>query len=262
MKKQAKAISKPFDKIGQQRVIIENVTPIVEGGFYPAKRVEDEWVIVEADVFTDGHDMVRGVVTYRAKGARKWNDIFMKALGNDRFQAYFHLPKAGEYEFTVRGYIDHVATWQHAFRKRLQESDERELLVQVQIALDYIQRIATKYAKAKNTFKKWIELLQSKRCLSTCCKCGTRRILRSALLRSSQHFDKTLEIMAHRKRAGSLVLGTHFFREVQHQKMQNMALSKIAKLYYLASKKWDSMSFTSLPFTRLDMYLEKEKTIV
>src|SRR5437868_2393495 len=47
-----------FPENGRRRVVIENVTPqIIDGGRYPIKRVVGESVLVEADIFVDGHDL-------------------------------------------------------------------------------------------------------------------------------------------------------------------------------------------------------------
>ena len=53
--------------MSQVRVVIENITPQVDCGRYPVKRVVGEAVVVEADVFADGHDMVRCVLLYRSE---------------------------------------------------------------------------------------------------------------------------------------------------------------------------------------------------
>ena len=49
---------------GRGRVVIESVTPQVDAGRYPIKRVIGQQVVVAADVFTDGHDAVRCRVRY------------------------------------------------------------------------------------------------------------------------------------------------------------------------------------------------------
>ncbi len=43
---------------GEQLVVIEAVTPEVDGGRFPVKRVIGEQVVVEADIFADGHDQL------------------------------------------------------------------------------------------------------------------------------------------------------------------------------------------------------------
>ena len=41
---------------GRRRVVIEGISPEVDGGRFPAKRTVGDAVHVEADIFTDGHD--------------------------------------------------------------------------------------------------------------------------------------------------------------------------------------------------------------
>ena len=38
--------------------VIENLQPLIDGGRYPIKRVVGEDLVVEADIFKDGHDIV------------------------------------------------------------------------------------------------------------------------------------------------------------------------------------------------------------
>jgi starch synthase (maltosyl-transferring) len=47
------------------RIEIQYPSPAVDGGLFPAKRCVGEVVTVEADVFRDGHDLLRAVVRYR-----------------------------------------------------------------------------------------------------------------------------------------------------------------------------------------------------
>ena len=48
-----------MDKRGSSRTVIENISPQVDGGRFPIKRTQGELVVVEADVFADGHDSLR-----------------------------------------------------------------------------------------------------------------------------------------------------------------------------------------------------------
>jgi starch synthase (maltosyl-transferring) len=43
---------------GRGRVVIEKVLPQIDCGRFPIKRVVGEAVVVEADVFADGHDRI------------------------------------------------------------------------------------------------------------------------------------------------------------------------------------------------------------
>ncbi len=46
--------------------VIENLEPLIDGGRYPIKRVVGEDVVVEADIFKDGHDIVAAALKWRA----------------------------------------------------------------------------------------------------------------------------------------------------------------------------------------------------
>ena len=50
--------------------IIENLQPLIDGGRYPVKRVVDDDLVVEADIFKDGHDVVAAVLKWRVLGKR------------------------------------------------------------------------------------------------------------------------------------------------------------------------------------------------
>ena len=46
-------------------VVIEGVTPKVDGGRFPIKRIVGDSVTVEADLFADGHEPLAGVLRCR-----------------------------------------------------------------------------------------------------------------------------------------------------------------------------------------------------
>jgi starch synthase (maltosyl-transferring) len=100
------------------RVVIEGITPQVDCGRFPVKRSVGESVIVEADVFTDGHDVVTAVMLYRREGTGDWVEAPMSPLHNDRWIARFAVPQMGRYEFTIRGWVDHLATWRRDIAKK------------------------------------------------------------------------------------------------------------------------------------------------
>ena len=96
---------------GRQRVVIETVRPEIDSGRFPIKRVGGESVVVEADLFCDGHDMLSCRVLYRADTSKAWQECPMRPLGNDRWRAEFAVPSLGQYLYTVEGWVDHFATW-------------------------------------------------------------------------------------------------------------------------------------------------------
>jgi starch synthase (maltosyl-transferring) len=74
---------------GRKRVVIENVYPEIDGGHFPIKRVIGEKVVVQADIFADGHDEISAVVLYRRANDHQWQEVPMNMLVNDRWEAAF-----------------------------------------------------------------------------------------------------------------------------------------------------------------------------
>ena len=104
--------------MSKARVVIENITPQVDCGQFPVKRVVGEAVIVEADAFTDGHDAVSCELLYRAEHASDWERVPMSPLHNDRWVARFTPRTIGRYLYTVRAWVDHLATWKRDIAKK------------------------------------------------------------------------------------------------------------------------------------------------
>jgi starch synthase (maltosyl-transferring) len=113
--------------VSKVRVVIENITPQVDCGRFPAKRAIGESVAVEADVFTDGHDAVAATLFYRQESATEWHAVPMSPLGNDRWQGRFTVQNLGRYVFTVGGWIDHLESWRQGLAKKYEAGQDVEL---------------------------------------------------------------------------------------------------------------------------------------
>lgn len=95
----------------QPRIVIDNVAPSVDAGRFAAKRVIGESVTMEADVFTDGHDMLAVELLWRAADADDWRRTPMLPLGNDRWRVTILPDRVGRYEFTVEAWLDRYGTF-------------------------------------------------------------------------------------------------------------------------------------------------------
>ena len=104
---------------GRQRVVIEGVYPEIDCGQFPIKRVTGQSVVVEADVFADGHDSISCQVLYRSDTERDWRAQSMRLLENGRWHAEFQVTKLGQYRYTLEGWIDPFKTWRHDLMKRV-----------------------------------------------------------------------------------------------------------------------------------------------
>jgi starch synthase (maltosyl-transferring) len=105
-------------------VVIEGITPEVDGGRFPAKRTVGDEVRVEADIFSDGHDAISASLIAHREGSEVWTQIPMHPLVNDRWTAAFRVSELGRYGFKVQGWVDHFETWRRDLLKRIKaESD-------------------------------------------------------------------------------------------------------------------------------------------
>jgi starch synthase (maltosyl-transferring) len=102
-----------------QRVVIRGVNPEIECGRFPVKRIVGDRVIVEADIFADGHDTIAAVIRYRHEDEGLWSEIPMQELGNDHWRAEFTVQHLGEYIYAINAWVDPVQTWFKDFLKRV-----------------------------------------------------------------------------------------------------------------------------------------------
>lgn len=103
-----------------KRVVIENIRPQIDCGAFPIKRVVGEKVVVEADIFADGHDSVSANLLYKAQNEKDWNEISMTLLENDRWRGEFLVEKIGNYYYTIEGWVDYFKEWQKGFKKKFE----------------------------------------------------------------------------------------------------------------------------------------------
>jgi starch synthase (maltosyl-transferring) len=104
---------------GQTRVIIEAVSPELDGGRYPVKALPGETIPVEADIFLDGHDLIAARLRYKHITDDAFREVPMTLLNNDRWAASFVVERIGRYVFTIEAWVDHLASWQHEVALKL-----------------------------------------------------------------------------------------------------------------------------------------------
>jgi starch synthase (maltosyl-transferring) len=100
--------------------VIENLQPLIDGGRYPVKRIVGEDLIVEADIFKDGHDVVAAVLKWRAVGKRTWRETPMVFVDNDRWRGVCTLYDQGTHEYTVEAWTDTFRSWQREFTAKFE----------------------------------------------------------------------------------------------------------------------------------------------
>jgi len=101
-------------------VVIENLQPLLDGGHYPIKRVIGEDLVVEADIFKDGHDVVAAVLKWRVVGKRACRETPMSFVDNDRWRGVCTLYDEAIHEYTVEAWTDTFRSWQSEFEKKFE----------------------------------------------------------------------------------------------------------------------------------------------
>ena len=63
------------------RVVIDDVSPCVDHGAYPAKGIVGQRVVVEADIFLDGHERPAARLIWRGTDSAAEHSVPMRSLG-------------------------------------------------------------------------------------------------------------------------------------------------------------------------------------
>jgi starch synthase (maltosyl-transferring) len=136
---------------GRNRAVIEGVEPEVDGGRYPAKRCIGDTVYVEADIFTDGHDLLSAVLLYRKSADNNWSESPMSALFNDRWRGEFIATELGPWIFTVEAWVDSFKTWRRDLQKRI--AANQDALVDYLIGAELIEQASE---RAESDDAEWL----------------------------------------------------------------------------------------------------------
>jgi starch synthase (maltosyl-transferring) len=146
---------------GRRRAVVEAVQPQVDCGRFPIKRVPGERVIVEAEVFGDGQDVLGCALLYRKQEESTWKEAPMRPLENDRWRGFFQVFEPGRYVYTVEGWLDHFLTWRRNLRKRLEAG--QEIKVEVLIGALLIEEASQRAGGAdRDRLAHWARELREK----------------------------------------------------------------------------------------------------
>jgi starch synthase (maltosyl-transferring) len=130
------------------RIVIQYPQPTIDAGRYAVKRCVGDPIHVSADIFRDGHDLLRAAVRYRRKGRGKsggWSESSLGQIDAQmdgvRWAGGFEVDAAGDWEYEVHAWVDRFGTWRDELQRKLaagqtdlagELSEGRLLLEQVQ----------------------------------------------------------------------------------------------------------------------------------
>ncbi len=108
----------------RRTVIIENVSPAVDGGRYAVKREVGAVVEVQADIFKEGHDAIAAFLKYRRARETAWREVPMSFVDNDRWMGRFTLDAVDRWQFTIEAVADPFRSWLVDLAKRVEAGQD------------------------------------------------------------------------------------------------------------------------------------------
>jgi starch synthase (maltosyl-transferring) len=108
------------DAIGTARsIVIEAVDPEIDCGAAAVKRVVGDDLLVTADIFADGHDLLDAALLIRAEDEPAWAEVRMQLVDNDRWSGTVQLKRNAAHRYTIEAWRDAIGSWREAITKKL-----------------------------------------------------------------------------------------------------------------------------------------------
>jgi starch synthase (maltosyl-transferring) len=123
-----------------RRVVIEHVEPEVDCGRFAIKRTVGEEVLVRADIYADGHDLLNARLLYQKPGESGWAEVAMRLVNNDRWEGTFRVEVLGGYHYTIVAWVDAFQTWSVDLQKRVAAG--QDISVDVLIGAEMVRAAA------------------------------------------------------------------------------------------------------------------------
>src|SRR3954467_15357189 len=116
--------AQPRTQAPPPRIRIQLPRPAIEEGRWPIKRTAGDTIAVSADVFRDGHEVLRAVVRYRGNGDRRWSEAPMVPIdahhNGVRWAGEFSVDPIGPAQWTVQAWVDVFAGWRDEVARKLE----------------------------------------------------------------------------------------------------------------------------------------------
>lgn len=109
------------------RIVIEDTTPVLDGGAFAVKAIRGQPVAVTSKVYSDGHDRLAVLLHWRQADSRQWQAVPMSDAGNDLWTAAFTPQALGLHLFCIEAWVDPYATYCYDLEKKYQAGVAIEL---------------------------------------------------------------------------------------------------------------------------------------
>jgi starch synthase (maltosyl-transferring) len=145
------------------RVVIEAVSPQVDGGRFAIKRTVGEKVVVEADIFADGHEVLAASLLYKPSRAQAWQQAPMRLFDNDRWRGEFTVTTLETFLYTLQAWVDDFQTWSRDFLKKYDAGQDIsvDLLIGADLLFSAARRARGADAKGLSEFASRLRRLSS-----------------------------------------------------------------------------------------------------
>ncbi len=145
-----------FPSNGKSRIIITNISPVVENGKYHAKTSLNEEITISADIFCDGHDKIQCSVHLKSNKARQWKEFPMQFINNDHWEFVFTPSETGLYQYRIQGWVNHFSTWRAGLLKKFEAG--QDITVDLLIGAEILRNTAAgANAKDRRLLLHWSE---------------------------------------------------------------------------------------------------------
>jgi starch synthase (maltosyl-transferring) len=116
------------EALGTRRgIVIERIQPELDGGRHAVKRVVGDDLLVTADIYADGHDLLDAALLLRAEsgGPRAgWRESAMRLVDNDRWSGSIRLDRNARHRYVIEAWRDAFGSVRAALLKKVEAQVE------------------------------------------------------------------------------------------------------------------------------------------
>ena len=123
------------DGSANPRIAVEQAGPAVDGGAFAVKCIPHERIVVQADIYMDGHEQLAAELRWRAVDEMRWRTVPLTRGENDRWEAAFRPRRIGSHEFVISAWLDAWQTFRHDLELKHRAGLDLRLEIQEGLAL-------------------------------------------------------------------------------------------------------------------------------